>query len=88
MKRITIFIVLLVLSIIQTAAQDASTQGTITLSHQGRTTDFAYNKMVDAVETAIDGDTIYLSTGNFEGDFILNKQITFIWVVSYNSKSS
>lgn len=88
MKRFTIFITLLVLSVMQMTAQDASTQGTITLSHQGRTTDFAYNKMVDAVETAIDGDTIYLSTGYFEGDFILNKQITFIGVGADTSNSS
>ena len=80
MKRITIFIVLLVLSIIQTAAQDASTQGTITLSHQGRTTDFAYNKMVDAVETAIDGDTIY-----FQGIF-KRKRLIFMLILSLISK--
>lgn len=78
MKKIGLFIVLLVLSIIQVVAQDTSIKGTITLSHQGRTTDFAYNKMVDVVETAVDGDTVYLSTGYFEGDFILDKKLTFI----------
>ena len=38
MKRFTIFIALLVLSMMQMAAQDTSVKGTITLSHQGKTT--------------------------------------------------
>ena len=78
MKRFTIFIALLILYITQMAAQDTSIKGTITLSHQGRTTDFAYNKMADVVESAVDGDTVYLSTGYFEGDFILDKKLVFI----------
>ena len=78
MKKIGLFIVLLVLSIIHVVAQDTSIKGTITLSHQGKTTDFAYNKMADVVETAIDGDTVFLSTGYFNGDFILDKKLAFI----------
>lgn len=78
MKRFTIFITLLVMSIMQMAAQDTSLKGTITLSHQGKTTDFAYNQMASAMEAAVDGDTIYLSPGYFEGDFVIDKKVAFI----------
>ena len=78
MKRFTIFITLLVLSVMQVAAQDTSIKGTITLSHQGKTTDFAYNQMANVMEAAVDGDTIYLSRGYFEGDFVIDKKVAFI----------
>ena len=78
MKRFTIFITLLVLSVMQMAAQDTSIKGTITLSHQGKTTDFAYNQMASVMEAAVDGDTIYLSPGYFEGDFVIDKKVAFI----------
>lgn len=69
---------MLVLAISQLSAQDNSNQGTSTLSHNGKESYFAYNKMGDAVEAAADGDTIYLSKGEFEGDFRLTKKIAFI----------
>lgn len=78
MKRFTIFITLLVLSVMQMAAQDTSIKGTITLSHQGKATDFAYNQMANVMEAAVDGDTIYLSPGYFEGDFVIDKKVSFI----------
>ena len=78
MKRFTIFITLLVLSVMQMAAQEPSFKGTITLSHQGKTTDFAYNQMASVMEAAVDGDTIYLSLGYFEGDFVIDKKVSFI----------
>ena len=78
MKRFTIFITLLVMSIMQMAAQETSFKGTITLSHQGKTTDFAYNQMANVMEAAVDGDTIYLSRGYFEGDFVIDKKVSFI----------
>ena len=78
MKRFTIFITLLVLSVMQMTAQDTSIKGTITLSHQGKTTDFAYNQMANVMEAAVDGDTIYLSMGYFEGDFVIDKKVSFI----------
>ena len=78
MKRFTIFITLLVLSVMQMTAQDTSIKGTITLSHQGKTTDFAYNQMANVMEAAVDGDTIYLSPGYFEGDFVIDKKVAFI----------
>lgn len=46
MKRFTLFIITLTLTILQSAAQDTSIKGTITLSHQGNETDFAYNEMI------------------------------------------
>lgn len=78
MKRLSLLITMLVLAISQLSAQDNSNQGTITLSHNGKESFFAYNKMGDAVEAAADGDTIYLSKGEFEGDFRLTKKIAFI----------
>lgn len=78
MKRLSLLITMLVLAISQMSAQDNSNQGTITLSHNGKESFFAYNKMGDAVEAAADGDTIYLSNGEFEGDFRLTKKIAFI----------
>lgn len=78
MKRLSLLITMFVLAISQLSAQDNSNTGTITLSHKGKETNFAYNKMGDAVEAATDGDTIYLSNGEFEGDFRLTKKIAFI----------
>lgn len=78
MKRFILFISMFLLSIMQMMAQDTSVKGTITLSHQGKERAFDYNKMTDAVEAAVDGDTIYLSTGYFEGDFIIDKKLVFI----------
>lgn len=78
MKRLTLFISMLVLTITQMVAQDTSIKGTITLSHQGKESVFKYNQMADAVTAAIDGDTIYLSAGNFDGDVIIDKKLVFI----------
>ncbi len=78
MKRLVFLIATFVLTIYQMSAQNSSFNGTITLSHNGKETNFAYNKMGDAVEAAVDGDTIYLSAGEFEGDFRLTKKIAFI----------
>lgn len=78
MKRLAFLIATFVLTISQMSAQNSSNNGTITLSHNGKETTFAYNKMGDAVEAAVDGDTIYLSAGEFEGDFRLTKRIAFI----------
>lgn len=60
------------------AAQEPTVYGTITLSHQGKETDYAYNEMIKVMEDATDGDTVYLSTGTFQGDFIMTKRLTFI----------
>lgn len=78
MKRFTLLIITLTLTILQIAAQDTSIKGTITLSHQGNETDFAYNEMTKVMDAAADGDTVYLSTGYFQGDFIMTKKLAFI----------
>lgn len=78
MRRFAFLIATFVLAISQMSAQNSFYNGTITLSHNGKETTFAYNKMGDAVEAAADGDTIYLSAGEFEGDFRLTKKIAFI----------
>lgn len=78
MKRITVFIITLTLAILQIAAQDTSIKGTITLLHQGNETDFAYNEMTKVMDAAADGDTVFLSSGYFQGDFIMTKKLTFI----------
>lgn len=85
MKRITILLMTLMLAIIQMAAQDTSLKGTITLSHQGKETTFAYNEMTKVMDAAVDGDTVFLSAGYFQGDFIMTKKLAFIGVgADYN----
>lgn len=78
MKRFTLLIITLTLTILQIAAQDTSVKGTITLSHQGNETGFAYNEMIKVMDAAADGDTVFLSTGYFQGDFIMTKKLAFI----------
>ena len=73
MKRFTLLIITLTLTILQIAAQDTSIKGIITLSHQGNETDFAYNEMTKVMDAAADGDTVFLSTGYFQGDFIMTR---------------
>lgn len=78
MKKFTLLIITLTLTILQIAAQDTSIKGIITLSHQGNETSFAYNEMTKVMDAAADGDTVFLSTGYFQGDFIMTKKIAFI----------
>ena len=78
MKRFTLLIITLTLTILQIAAQDTSIKGIITLSHQGNETSFAYNEMTKVMDAAADGDTVYLSTGYFQGEFIMTKKLAFI----------
>lgn len=86
MKRFTLLIITLTLTILQMAAQDTSIKGTITLSHQGNETNFAYNEMDKVMDAAIDGDTVLLSPGYFQKDFIMTKQLAFIGAGADNSK--
>lgn len=74
----------LMLAIIQMAAQDTSLKGTITLSHQGKETDFAYNEMTKVMDAAADGDTVFFSAGYFQGDFIMTKKLVYIGVGADN----
>lgn len=78
MKRYSILLITLMLTIIQMVAQNTLPKGTITLSHQGKETDFTYNAMTKVMDAAVDGDTVFLSTGYFQGDFVITKKLTFI----------
>lgn len=78
MKKITILMVILMLSCMQMIAQGYNKKGTITLSHQGKESSFGNNQIAAAVSAAADGDTIYLSAGFFDGDVIIDKKLVFI----------
>lgn len=77
MKKISIFISLLLLSVLHLSAQNTTNQ-IITLSHNGIETNFAANQITESIATAVDGDTLFLSPGEFEQDFIINKALTLI----------
>ena len=55
----------------------ATLQRTI-LSHQGTLTQYDANHWQQAIEDAVDGDTVYFSSGYFEGDIVITKRITLI----------
>jgi len=71
MKKVLLFTVTLALAAAQAKADIAST---VMLHHKGKTTLFAWDKTQDAVNAAVDGDTIYLSNGQFS-PFNINKRI-------------
>lgn len=76
MKRLYLFITLISLIVLETAAENI--KGIITLSHNGNDSFFAYDKLGDAIKAAVDGDTISFSRGEYQGDFVLDKAITLI----------
>lgn len=86
MKRFTLLIITLTLTILQMAAQDTSLKGTITLSHQGNETNFAYNEMTKVMDAAADGDTVFFSAGYFQGDFIMTQKLAFIGIGADSNK--
>lgn len=55
-------------------AAKADIAPTVMLHHAGKTTLFAWDKVQDAVDAAANGDTIYLSNGQFSA-FNVNKRI-------------
>lgn len=81
MKKIFSLITsLFLLAVLPIGAQSNQPIGTevITLSHNGQETNFKYNEIGKALEQAADGDTVYFSTGYFQGDIRLLKKVTFI----------
>lgn len=76
MKRLYLFILLMGVAVLEMAAQHSAE--IITLSHNGNETYFSEGKLRDAVDAAVDGDTISFSKGNFYGDFILDKAVALI----------
>ena len=71
MKKALLLLATLTLTAVQVKADIAST---VMLHHNGSTTLFAWDKVQDAVNAAVDGDTIYLSNGQF-APFNINKRI-------------
>ena len=55
-----------------------ATVSSIMLQHNGNVTMFESNEMTAAINSAVTGDTIYLSEGTFTGAFTINKAITII----------
>lgn len=81
MKKIFSLITsLFLLAVLPIGAQRNEPIGTevITLSHNGQETNFKYNEIGKALDQAADGDTVYFSTGYFQGDIRLLKKVTFI----------
>lgn len=80
MKKVILFLIVIIMTFSQIPVLAQAPKGIITLSHQGETTTFGYNEMSKVMDEAEDGDTVLLSAGDFEGDFILTKKIAFIGV--------
>lgn len=76
MKRLYLFILSMSFAILEIAAQNSAK--IITLSHNGSDTFFSEDKISDAINSAVDGDTISFSQGTFVNSFILNKAVTLI----------
>ncbi len=79
-KILTLITSLFLLATLPIGAQETQPIGTevITLSHNGQESTFKYDEMSKVMEQAVDGDTVYFSTGYFQGNFQLNKRLTFI----------
>lgn len=73
MKRILISCMLL-LGIHSVDAQVAK----VALSHKGNLTMYNAENLSDALDDALDGDTIILNEGTFQGDITISKAITLI----------
>lgn len=75
MKKILIAMVcLMVVGIQSVNAQNAK----IILHHNGAATFFASNQTSEALDAAVDGDTIYMNIGTFTGDITITKKVTLI----------
>lgn len=57
-----------------TISSKADIAATVMLHHNGKTTLFQWNEVQNAVDAAVDGDTIYLAEGTFSA-FNVNKRI-------------
>jgi len=88
-KILTLITSFFLLASLPTGAQETQTTGSevITLSHNGQESTFKYNEMTKVMEQAVDGDTVYFSTGYFQGDFRLDKRLTFIGSGADNSNN-
>lgn len=79
MKKI--FLMIICCITIATSEALAQDNGKIFLQHNGTITNIFDNEsMSKAMEAATEGDTIFLSSGRFTGDFTINKSISLIGV--------
>ena len=72
MKKILSIAICLLASIVLAHAESTSK---CLLQHQGTVQLFDADKIANAITAAVDGDTIYLTAGEFPG-FTINKKIT------------
>ncbi len=71
MKRNYFFLILLTVAFVQIKADIAPT---VMLRHNGMTTFYQYNEVQQAINAAVNGDTIYLTEGTYQ-PFNINKRI-------------
>lgn len=76
MKKKILFTVIACLMMVGSVS--AATRPVILLSHNGTVTLFDNNKLADAISTAVEGDTLFLSEGAFGGNVTIDKAISII----------
>lgn len=79
MKKILFMIACCLMATAQTIFAQDNYSGKVFLQHKGNITAMYGGDEIDkAIEAAVDGDTLFLSKGNFKGNFTINKSIYFI----------
>lgn len=75
MKKILFSVVCLMMVGIQSVMAQV---GIAALHHEGKVTVFGEDKLANAIEASVEGDSIYLSEGHFLGNITVNKAIHLI----------
>ena len=79
MKKILFMIVCCLMATAPAALAQTNYTGKVFLQHNGNITSmFAGDEMDEAIEAAVDGDTLFLSKGLFKSSFTINKSISLI----------
>lgn len=87
MKKIILIIICCLFSAATTVLAQES--GKIFLQHNGTITNiYEYDGMSKAIEAAAEGDTLFLSSGNFNSGFTINKSIAIIGTSATGNNSS
>lgn len=85
MKKMTMLLVCFAVASIQSVmAQTAK----IILNHLGQATFFDSNRTSDALNAAVDGDTIYFNGGRFSGNITITKKVSLIGAGAEGSDQS
>ena len=72
-------------SIVSTTESSSEESGKIFLQHNGNVKAiFSSNDLAGAIANAVEGDTIFLSSGTFTGDVAFSKAISIIGVGAMN----